>query len=668
MANFTPSLYQQNVFEWVTSGKGHGVIKAVPGSGKSTTLLQASLLLKTDKAVFLAFNKAIEVELNEKLIQMGSSMKAQTINAFGFSALRAFGKKFKLDGNKYRSLCKDYLQSERIESYSAYEYTRLQKLVKLVSLVRMTLIDVNSEEAIWGLCQYYDIEFDRAYEKEEWACIWKGVKKLLAAGEQQAKELGIIDFDDQVYLPIVWNLTPEKKDWIFVDESQDLNAARLELIIRSVNGTGRLLFVGDECQSIYGFSGADTQSMNKIIERTGARVMPLSICYRCPTSHIELCASIFPGLEASPTAPEGIVSYIKTTSFYEMVHPGDLVLCRLNAPLVSKCLELIRNGVRAKVRGSDIGTNFVNTLKKIQKVHPHMDTENFIEFINGYRDEQAVLIGMDDDSEMKLAALDDRIDTMKALYYGYCEAQVEQSMEDFYVYIQEFFSDEKGALVILSTVHKAKGLEENRVFILEPEKMPHPKAKPGWQMEQELNIKYVAFSRAKFDSEHVGELYLVSDLLTLEPEEETALDTKEVVEQAVEILHDALETSPEPQEAAQAVETAHDTTETAKRSYGGRKRLNNDDKVIQVSSRFDPSVAKALRAFVSELAQDEDFHDILPEAGKEPAISDVLEQALLSFAPFAGFFAGSQLEAEYQDRRARLKPGHEAYMKEKAGK
>jgi DNA helicase II / ATP-dependent DNA helicase PcrA len=516
---FIPSKYQQGVFDWVTSGAGHAVVKAVPGSGKSTTLIHASKLLTTPNAVFLAFNKSIKLELAEKLKEHGSLMQAQTINSFGLSALTATGKKYKTDGKKYDSICHNYLASKRIDGYSADEYKRYQKLKKLVSLARMTLCDITSQQALSNLVAFYGIEFD----EDEWPIIWKGIEEILSAGEIQAKKLGIIDFDDQIYLPVKWGLTPEKKDFIFIDEAQDLNAARLELIIRSVNGTGRLLFVGDENQSIYGFSGADTQSMNKIIERTNAITLPLSICYRCPKSHIDLCASIIPGLEARENAPEGTIEHILREKLYSYVMPGDLILCRLNAPLVSTCLSLIREGVRAKVRGSEIGTSLVETINKLQKQYRDFCLELFIEIINNYRDLQARMISKGDDADMKIAALDDRIDTMKALHEGYCEQNPGGgSIEGLCSYIENFFSDEQGSLVILSTVHKAKGLEENRVFILQPEKMPHPKAKPGWQMEQEMNIKYVAFSRSK------DALYFVHDTMpAVEEEQKTGTQIQE---------------------------------------------------------------------------------------------------------------------------------------------
>jgi len=49
--------------------------------------------------------------------------------------------------------------------------------------------------------------------------------------------------------------------------------------------------------------------------------------------------------------------------------------------------------------------------------------------------------------------------------------------------------------VQLSTVHKAKGLEAERVFILRPDLMPHPAAKSADDMQTEANVEYVAITR-----------------------------------------------------------------------------------------------------------------------------------------------------------------------------
>jgi len=46
-------------------------------------------------------------------------------------------------------------------------------------------------------------------------------------------------------------------------------------------------------------------------------------------------------------------------------------------------------------------------------------------------------------------------------------------------------------------VHKAKGLEWLRVFILDRDRMPSRWARRDWQVQQEENLIYVAYTRAK---------------------------------------------------------------------------------------------------------------------------------------------------------------------------
>lgn len=51
---------------------------------------------------------------------------------------------------------------------------------------------------------------------------------------------------------------------------------------------------------------------------------------------------------------------------------------------------------------------------------------------------------------------------------------------------------------MLSTAHKSKGLEANRVLILLPNKLPLTwRQQQPWQLAQEINLKYVAITRAR---------------------------------------------------------------------------------------------------------------------------------------------------------------------------
>jgi superfamily I DNA/RNA helicase len=78
-----------------------------------------------------------------------------------------------------------------------------------------------------------------------------------------------------------------------------------------------------------------------------------------------------------------------------------------------------------------------------------------------------------------------------------------QTIDDMLKKIKNFISSPDNCIK-LSTIHRAKGLEAQRVFILDFDNLPHfkPNQKP-WERIQEQNLKYVAITRA------LKELYLV---------------------------------------------------------------------------------------------------------------------------------------------------------------
>lgn len=68
--------------------------------------------------------------------------------------------------------------------------------------------------------------------------------------------------------------------------------------------------------------------------------------------------------------------------------------------------------------------------------------------------------------------------------------------------IESIFNEGNRAGICLSTIHKSKGLEADRVFIACPEKLYNRRAMAiDWMAEQETNLVYVAYTRAKH---HLG--------------------------------------------------------------------------------------------------------------------------------------------------------------------
>ena len=93
----TPSKYQQAIFDWVRTGRGHALVNAVAGSGKTWTLVEASKLLKTDRALFCAFNKHIQEELGRRLPR---HVTVKTLHGIGYSALASVWGKLRVNEDK----------------------------------------------------------------------------------------------------------------------------------------------------------------------------------------------------------------------------------------------------------------------------------------------------------------------------------------------------------------------------------------------------------------------------------------------------------------------------------------------------------------------------------------------------------------------------------------
>jgi DNA helicase IV len=296
----------------------------------------------------------------------------------------------------------------------------------------------------------------------------------------------VIDFDDMIWFPLVKEYVFPKYDYIFVDESQDLSPAQARFVRCLASDGGRIIAVGDTHQAIYGFRGADADAMSNLKTTLNATVLPLSICYRCGKNIVECAQNLVPHIEASETAEDGLVTSIPEGVFTDHVTDADYVLCRVTAPLVQFCLDLIADGRKATVLGRDIGEMLLKTIKSL-KLKDSDSNDVYIDCLNDWYS------SMCSKYEHKKAALMksmDTYDTLRAVGSG-CT-----TVADIKTRIDTIFSKD-GEGVVFSTIHKSKGLEADTIFILKPNLLPHPLASLPWQVEQESNLHYVAITRAK---------------------------------------------------------------------------------------------------------------------------------------------------------------------------
>jgi DNA helicase-2/ATP-dependent DNA helicase PcrA len=479
---FMPSTYQKAIFEWLAEGIGSCVVAAVPGSGKTTTLIKgANYIPNYLHSRFLAFNKHIAQQLEHKLPR---SIKSSTIHSLGLSSIcRRYRGLPEINPRKYSQLVSRYLHDRKI-----VDPIERRQLTELVKFTQLTLTNPCDKLALKQLSHHYGLG-----TSNNWDFVQRAICQVLEYGIHIAGES--VSYEDMVWLPNVLNLPVGNYDFLCVDEAQDLNKAQLELVLKAHAEGARGIYVGDKHQAIMGFAASDHRSISNIIERTFAISLPLSICYRCPTSHIDLANKIYPVIESRPEAPTGTVSHISIAEIPDLVRGGDLIICRCFYPLIRTYFDLLSASIPALIRNRDISSQLVNLLEKVVGLgEKSYTTDEFTKVLTHWYESQKAAMKADDVPMMVIVGLHDRVQTLNAIYKGSHCTNTGELIEA----IANLSKPTKNA-VNLTTIHGAKGLEASRVFHVKPSLVPHPKAEKDWEEEQERNLYFVALTRAKQD-------------------------------------------------------------------------------------------------------------------------------------------------------------------------
>ena len=479
-----PTKEQERIFLFTKKRPENILIKAYAGAGKTTTIVEAVKKLPQDKAItFLAFNKHIQEELKEKLPEY---VRCYTTYGIGTGALkRKYGDsiqfdEFKMDKiiqkkAKYWKLDEELHSEEDIALY-------LQNVKKLVNLCRLTL--TLNQKYIPYVADRYDIKLNKP----------KDIKRVLKVLDEASTNRKFYDYTDMVFLPAIDNsIWFFPQDYVFVDEVQDLNRCQIRIIEKVLKRDrktkelkGRLIAVGDFFQGVYGFNAADEKSFEWFEKFPNTKVLPLSVSFRCSKAVIAKAQEIVPQIQARPDAPVGSV---RDGNVLEEAESGDFVLCRTTMPLVKLFFEFLTQRKKAIIKGSDIGVHLIELIGKINNL------DNLIKFweseLFNFRTDLKKEGILDPTEHSGYSALEDKVNTLLFL------ARISDSVLDLKYKIKTIFTD-KIQGIVLSTVHKIKGLEADRVFIIRPDLLPMQTPK-AWQQIQEKNLQYVAYTRAKLD-------------------------------------------------------------------------------------------------------------------------------------------------------------------------
>lgn len=457
---------QEDIWAEMEHGENHVVVDAGAGVGKTFTIVEGAKRM-SGKMAFLAFNKSIATTLGKRLPE---DVYAATFHSMGFRAIKQSGRT-KMDKSKTYNIIKKVLG----EDYFAVP------LAKLVSLMKGAMVEGSDRKSIAKLVDSYNINFETDHDE---VLAFDALPQIMKLSMNSST----IDFDDMIWIPLVNNLPLEKYDVLFVDEAQDFNEAQRQLIYRSVEPDGRCIVVGDPNQAIYGFRGADSSSMQifeDLLRKTnrGVSKFPLSVTWRCPKSVVKEANRFVKDFTCRDEAEEGSVEEFASLNPIK----GDIVLCRYNAPLATAFYSLLADGKSAYILGRDMTKGLTNYVKKVSRKKMGMSSSEFNLLLNQHFSKETERLLLKEKKNQALA-LEDKYNCL-SIFVG--KANTVQGIIDE---INRVFSSDGKGDIMLSTVHKAKGLEADNVYLLATERMPHPRAT---NPQEERNICYVAITRAK---------------------------------------------------------------------------------------------------------------------------------------------------------------------------
>jgi len=457
-------------------------LRARAGTSK-TFCLQKWSSATSKSGLSTSFSKSTVVELSKKV---STRFPAKTLHALGRSAIKSAGKLSKLDSSKIYNIVKQLGEEHDLTFETQTAVRKLAGLGKTHGLQP----DPNgpagllsNDESVWEphlayLADMHDVDYNDEVKYF--------TAQAIIESNNLALNQGIIDFDDMLYIPIIYqNFRFPRYPVILADEVQDFNALQHTMLRRCLLPGGRIIAAGDDRQAIYGFRGALSDSYSLLVKSFNMKELPLTVSFRCPSEVVRVAQHYVPDIEAAPTAITGEVLYPVSLDLQDL---PTTILCRNNAPLIRLALHLLVNGRTAEVAGQDIGQGLVSLTKRITK--KNLSSEKFLTRLYTWRDREI------ERYPRRKARVEDKVAALRAL------ARVNPDLNAIQNHLTKLYpnptdKDYVPAQYKLSTIHRAKGQEWPNVLFLDPQLLPSKYASQSWELLQEDNLSYVGVTRAQ---------------------------------------------------------------------------------------------------------------------------------------------------------------------------
>lgn len=459
-----PTKEQQDILDFDRTNTGNCMINALAGTGKSATLKLLDRAHSGKRPVlYLVFNKRNQLEAvaAQKAGEFHETTSIKTFNGLGHGIwAKAIAHPIALDKAKTRTLWRELVEGlGRSDAQDAWKsYMVVMDGVEKAKANGYVPSDV---KRVTSLITRSDLTHAMDERPDEYAL--ELIDQLLRESIRRAY-LGLIDFNDQIYMPALFGGPFPKFPRIMVDEYQDQSPVNHVLLRRLI--TGRVIGVGDPYQNIYGFRGAKAGGMHSAVQEYGMTQLPLSVSFRCPRAIVEAARWRVPHFQWSNDGGEvNELDRMDSNSFND----DSTIICRNNAPLLRIAFKLISAGRSVTVVGSELGPRLIGIMRKLGP--DSLSRKDLIDAIEQWREEKML-------ANSKSAS--DLADCMRVF------AEHGNTLSSALSYAEHLFN--QNGTIRLLTGHKSKGLEFPNVYWLDPSLCDN--------REQDRNLAYVITTRS----------------------------------------------------------------------------------------------------------------------------------------------------------------------------
>lgn len=487
-------------------------IVAGPGTGKTYTSVSAGMLLsgvlssksgatKEQQIIYTTLTSEIPqsksiiylAHTNTNIAQIKSRLppdtKVQTFHGAGMSALIRMHGYQKPVNNRMDGFIADITGSSfaRLPFKDRVAWNGCKKIV---SLLKQEWKEPTPDNLIYLKMKYPELLNYTIPEDWQIRC-----SDLLARSLHPNK---CLEYSDMTWLAAK-RLRGPMYDTAIVDESQDLGGATFELAIRLARN---ILCCGDPNQAINAFSGSDEDIFDHILDISDAN-FPLKTTFRLPPNLITKANrikpnSVLPGPNKIPGIEENIsyTTFIKKLSVLPPLtttdppHLNTITIARTNAPLITLALSLQKHGIKSKLANKELPDRLIAQLK-------HLGINSNLSNLSASLSEHLERTQRRGSSVLTMITQD----------YNECILQLAAtctSLPELHKQIKQICTPQPNCPHhLFTTIHGAKGLEAENVFILNPP-VEHPLANqnPIGRL-QETNVKYVAYTRSRANQYYV---------------------------------------------------------------------------------------------------------------------------------------------------------------------